>query len=64
MKDIELIEKLSQARGASGFEDEALAIVREYCKDFAEFEEDSMRNLYIRPKFNKGNRPYILLDAH
>ncbi len=64
MKDVELIERLSQARGASGFEDEVLLIAREYCKDFAEFEEDSMRNLYIKPKYNKGGRPYILLDAH
>ena len=64
MNDIELIEKLSNARGASGFEDEVLEIAREYCKDFATFEEDSMRNLYIYPKYNKGNRPQVLLDAH
>ncbi len=64
MNDIQLIEKLTQARGASGFEDEVLAIAREYCGDFCDFEEDSMRNLYIRPHYNKGNRPYILLDAH
>lgn len=64
MKDIELIEKLCQARGASGFEDEVVAIAREYCKDFAVFEEDSMRNLYIYPSYNKGGRPYIMLDAH
>lgn len=64
MNDIQLIEKLSRARGASGFEDEVVQIARDYCKDFATFEEDSMRNLYIYPKYNKGNRPYILLDAH
>jgi len=64
MNDIELIEKLSQARGASGFEDEVLDVAREYCKDFATFEEDSMRNLYIHPKYNKGNRPLVMLDAH
>ncbi|MBD5632552.1 MAG: M42 family metallopeptidase [Clostridia bacterium] len=64
MNDIELIEKLCNARGASGFEDEVLTVVREYCKDFADFEEDSMRNLYIKPRYNKGNRPQVLLDAH
>lgn len=64
MNDIELIEKLSQCRGASGFEDEVLLAVRDYCKDFATFEEDSMRNLFIYPKYNKGNRPLLLLDAH
>lgn len=64
MDNITLIEKLCQARGASGFEDEVLTVVREYCKDFAAFEEDSMRNLYVKPKFNKGNRPLVMLDAH
>lgn len=64
MKDLELIEKLCNARGASGFEDEVLKIAREYLKDKATFKEDSMRNLYIYPDYNKGNRPEILLDAH
>ena len=64
MTDIELIEKLCNARGASGFEDEVLVIAREYLKDIADFKEDSMRNLYIYPKYNKGNRPQIMLDAH
>lgn len=64
MNDIQLIGRLSDCRGASGFEDEVLAVAREYCKDFASFEEDSMRNLYIYPKYNKGNRPLLLLDAH
>ncbi|MDE7439033.1 MAG: M42 family metallopeptidase [Clostridia bacterium] len=64
MNELELIEKLCNARGASGFEDEVLIIAREYCKDFATFKEDSMRNLYIYPNYNKGNRPQILLDAH
>lgn len=64
MTDMELIEKLCLCRGASGFEDEVLTVAREYLKGVADFEEDSMRNLYIYPKYNKGNRPYILLDAH
>lgn len=64
MQDIELIEKLVQARGISGFEDEVLTVAREYVKDFARVEEDSMRNLYIYPSYNKGNRPLVMLDAH
>lgn len=64
MENLELIEKLCQARGTSGFEDEVVSIAREYCKDFASFEEDSMRNLYIRPGYNKGDRPLVMLDAH
>lgn len=64
MNDLTLIEKLCNARGMSGFEDEVLQIAREYCKEFATFEEDSMRNLYIYPTYNKGGRPLVLLDAH
>ena len=64
MTDIELIGKLCNARGASGFEDEVIAIAMEYCAGFATFKEDSMRNLYIYPNYNKGNRPEVLLDAH
>ncbi len=64
MNDIEFIKRLCEARGASGFEDEVLPVVREYLKDIAEFKEDSMRNLYIYPKYNKGTCPQIMLDAH
>ena len=64
MEFLQLIEKLSNARGTSGFEDEVIEIAREYCRDFATFEEDSMRNLYIYPKYNRGNRPLVMLDAH
>lgn len=64
MEEIELIEKLSMCRGASGFEDEVLDVARAYCKGFATFEEDSMRNLVIRPHYNKGDRPLLMLDAH
>lgn len=64
MDFLQLIEKVSNARGMSGFEDEVVEIAREYAKDFATFEEDSMRNLYIYPKYNKGNRPLVMLDAH
>ncbi len=61
---LELAEKLSMARGMSGYEDEVVKIAQAYCKDFCTFEEDSMRNLYIYPDYNKGNRPLVMLDAH
>lgn len=64
MKDLELIEKLCNAHGVSGFEDDVTAIAREYCKGFASFKEDSMRNLYIYPNSNRGNRALVMLDAH
>lgn len=62
--DIKLIEELSNARGVSGFEDEVVEIAKRYLADFCSFEEDSMRNLYIYPNYNKGNRPLLMLDAH
>lgn len=64
MEFSELIRALSEARGASGFEDEAVAAAREYCAGFCRAEEDSMRNLYLYPAYNKGGRPLVMLDAH
>lgn len=64
MEFLQLIEQLSNARGVSGFEDEVIAVAMEYCKDFATFKEDSMRNLYIYPNYNKGGRPLVMLDGH
>lgn len=64
MEFLKLIEELSLARGASGFEDEVLKIARGYCDGFCTFKEDSMRNLYIYPSYNKGGRPLVMLDAH
>lgn len=64
MNDIKLIEKLCCCRGASGFEDEVLAVAREYLDGIADFKEDAMRNLYIYPRYNKGGRASVLLDAH
>lgn len=64
MEFLELIKQLSLARGISGFEDEAVSLARNYCKDFCSAEEDSMRNLYLYPSYNKGGRPLVMLDAH
>lgn len=64
MEFLQLIEKLSNAHGMSGFEDEVVAIAREYAGGYADFKEDSMRNLYIYPKYNRGGRPLLMLDAH
>ena len=64
MEFSELIRALSEARGASGFEDEAVAVAKEYCTGFCRAEEDSMRNLYLYPAYNKGGRPLVMLDAH
>ncbi|MBR3130878.1 MAG: M20/M25/M40 family metallo-hydrolase [Clostridia bacterium] len=59
-----LIESLSNAKAPSGFEDETVAIVREALQDVCDFEEDGLRNLYIRRRRNTGGKPVLMLDAH
>jgi len=63
VNNLKLIEELSNAKGPSGFEDEVLEVTRKYTSEF-DIEEDKVRNLYIKSKKNKGNRPLVMLDAH
>lgn len=65
MKDtLEMIMRLSDAPGASAFEDNVVAVAREYAAGLGNMEEDCLRNLYIYRKENRGDRPVIMLDAH
>lgn len=61
---IRLIREISDANGASGFEDEVLAVIRKYGEGLGEFSEDSLRDLYLRRAGNRGGRPVVQLDAH
>lgn len=61
---LNLAEELSNASGASGFEDEVIAVAKKYMQDEADITEDSVRNLYINRKFNTKNKPVVMLDAH
>lgn len=61
---LSLIRDLSNANGACGFEDEVLAVLRRYGAGLGEFEEDSLRNLYLSRPENRGGLPVIQLDAH
>ena len=61
---LELIQRLSDAPGASGFEDAAVAVARRWCESIGPMQEDFLRNLYVRRKENTGNKPMILIDAH
>ncbi len=62
---VKLIEKLSNANGVSGFEDEVTGIVRESVKGFAEVTEDSLRNLYLHMKKKVGqDQPLVMIDGH
>ena len=61
---LEMIRKLSDAPGPSGFEDAVVDIAKEYAADLGALEEDCLRNLYIHRKENTGTKPVIMLDAH
>ena len=61
---LKLAEELSNARGVSGFEDEVLAVLRRHGGHLGELSEDSLRNLYLSRRENRGGRPVVQLDAH
>lgn len=58
------IKALSDASGAPGFEDEVLVVVKEYLASGFTFEEDCLRNLYIKPDKVVADGLTIMLDAH
>jgi len=61
---LKLAEELSNANGIPGFEDDIVAIGRKYGEEFADLEENSLRNLYFFRKENTGDKPVVMLDAH
>ena len=63
-QNIEMIKALSDAPGASGFEDAVLEIVRRELEGVCLFEEDKLRNLYLYRKNHDGGKPVLMLDAH
>ena len=63
-KTLAMINELSNAPGVSGFEDEAVSVIRRHGEGLGEWAEDAMRNLYLRRRGNKAGQPVLLLDAH
>ena len=59
-----MIQELSDAPGASGFEEEVVQVARRWAAPIGEMKEDFLRNLYIYRKENTGNKPLLMLDAH
>lgn len=60
--NIKMIKALSNANGASGFEDEVLKVAKSYLDQRYAISEDAIRNLYINESTN--DKPVVLLDAH
>lgn len=63
-QSLEMIADLSNAYGAPGFEDQVLLALRRHGEPYGSFREDSLRNLYLSRKENRGDRPVVQLDAH
>ncbi|MCF0150554.1 MAG: M42 family peptidase [Firmicutes bacterium] len=63
-KQLQTIMAIADAKGPSGFEDEAVAAARNAASWMPRIEEDSMRNLYLYRKEHSGNKPVFMLDAH
>ena len=59
-----LLGRLSNAKAPSGFEDETLAVAREFCAGWAAVEENTLRDGLITPKNFTGEKPVLMLDAH
>ncbi|MDL2228799.1 M20/M25/M40 family metallo-hydrolase [Treponema sp. OttesenSCG-928-L16] len=62
-QNLSMIEALSNVPGVSGFEDEALFLLRRYGESLGECAEDAMRNFYINRSGPEGS-PLLQLDAH
>ncbi|MBO0475139.1 M20/M25/M40 family metallo-hydrolase [Enterococcus ureasiticus] len=63
-ESLHLIERLSNASGVSGFEDDVVAIAKEFSAPFAEVSEDHIRNVYMKVGEHKADKPTIVFDAH
>jgi len=65
MDQLQMLRELSDAPGASGFEDEIVRVARKYAPEGSLLKEESLRNLYIRhPSLTGGGKPVVMLDAH
>ncbi len=61
---LQMIEDLSNAYGASGFEDEVLKVGRKYGEGLARIEENCIRDLFFYRNENTGSKPVVMLDGH
>jgi len=63
-ESIAMTRAISDAYGASGFEDAVVEAIRPYAAQLGEICEDKMRNLYCRRTGNREGLPVVQLDAH
>lgn len=63
MADLKLIEALSNAYGAPGFEDDVIEVVLKH-KGKLKAKRDNLKNLYLYPENYDASKPTVMLDAH
>lgn len=63
MTSLKLIEELSNAYGAPGFEDNVIDVVLKH-KGNLKAKRDNLKNLYLYPENYDESKPTIMLDAH
>ncbi len=61
---IDFIEKLSNARGISGFEEEVLEVIKKELNNDFVYETNSILNMTIKNKNFDPNKKTIILDGH
>lgn len=66
MNSFALIESLSNAYGACGFEDEVVEIAEQYAhaEHLGSVRHDCNLNVYIEAEKNTAEKPVVMLDAH
>lgn len=66
MNSLKLIEALSNAYGACGFEDQVVEIAEQYAREekLGEVKHDCNLNVYINAEAGDGRKPVVMLDAH
>ena len=55
---------VSSAKSSSGFEDETVAVIKEFCSGWADVKMNSLMDALIYPKDFSGTKPALMLDVH
>lgn len=63
-QQLDLIKKLSDVNGISGFEDDVLRLIQREAAGLGDFSRDSMLDLYLERKGNAPGKPVVQLDCH
>ncbi len=64
MRTLDMISALSNAYGPSGFEDDALQVIRHFAPEGYALSGDALNNLYLRRESADNGKPILQLDAH